>query len=102
MAYTVVTIPLDPQPTLRLIGTPAGDIVERRRHEVRGHYCHNEAYRRGTAMGCIHEWEQDPDRPDDAHWKCTSCEGKRWHRRVHTRGSAEVGYSDKLLYRVTA
>jgi hypothetical protein len=104
MAHTTVTIEIDPVPTLRLIGTPAGDAVPRRRHEVRGHYCHNkEARDYSRIAGCVHNFEPNhgppkwlpwpdagPDDPDN--WVCSDCGGKRWWRPEHERGDASRGF----------
>lgn len=101
LAHTVISIPLDPRPTLRLVGTPMGDAVPRRRHEVRGHYCHDE---KGRGRGCVHLWEVDLHPDDDPldpdHWRCKRCEGKRWWRSSHERGSALLGFN-KHDYNVT-
>jgi hypothetical protein len=97
-----VTFILNPIPTLRLMGTERESGVVKRRHEVRGHYCHNET---GRSRECVHEWtvdfheDDDPNDPD--HWKCKSCGGKRWWRVEHHRGSAEVGFVVKDKYSVT-
>ena len=57
MAHTSITIDLDAVPTMRLLGTPEGDAIPRRRHEVRGHYCQNREARDYTRIaGCIHDW----------------------------------------------
>jgi hypothetical protein len=96
MAHTVVTVTLDAQEVVRKIGTPAGDSVERRRHEVRGHYVHDRMTHSGSAAGCIHDWAVDPHPDDDPsqpdHWKCGSCGGKRWWRVAHERGNAAIGF----------
>lgn len=112
MAHNVVTIHADPVPTIKKIGTLYGDAVEKRRHEVRGAYSHNEKYRQGTRAGCIHEWTEHPDYVDEAlsddrwhtnafgkiefdNWLCTRCGGHRWWRDTYESGSAEVGYVTK-------
>lgn len=115
MSHTVVNIPLDPIPTMRKIGTAEGDSVPKRRHEVRGHYCHDETYRRGSRLGCIHEMIPDPKHVDDGdrwhfindagdierdNWVCKRCEGKRWWREDHYRGDAALGFVEKI-YSVT-
>jgi hypothetical protein len=102
--HTTVTIAIDPVPTLRLVGTPAGDAVARRRHEVRGHYAHNrEARDYAKIAGCIHNFEPNhgppkwlpwpdagPDDPDN--WVCSECGGKRWWIPEHERGDESLGY----------
>ncbi len=100
-AHSTVTFLLDPLPTLRLLGTERESGVVKRRHEVRGHYCHNE---NGRSRDCVHEWDVDFHREDDPkdpdHWKCRTCGGKRWWRTEHHRGSAEVGFVVKEKYSV--
>lgn len=118
MSHTVVTIPLDPKPTLRKIGTLAGDAIEKRRHEVRGTYCHDELYRKGTKAGCIHNFIPDPKHEDDPdrwhfipgynpnadierdNWVCKDCGGHRWWREDHHRGNAALGFVEKS-YKIT-
>lgn len=96
--HSVITIALDPRPTLRIIGTPEGDTVSRRRHEVRGTWCNNYDAREYEKIGCVHAWRPDPewvgeDNPDDPdHFVCGVCEGKRWWRDQLTRGDAEKGW----------
>ncbi len=105
-AYNVVTINLDPTPTLLKIGTVEGDAIARRRHEVRGTWCDNYNAREYKKIGCIHEWRNDPeyvgvDDPNDPdHFVCKVCEGKRWWREDHMRGDASVGFVVKE-YEVT-
>lgn len=103
MGHSVVTIDLSPVPTLRRLGTPADDGTPRRRHEVRGHYCHNDAYRQGTRLGCEHAFVRDEaaTHPEDS-WLCTGCGGKRWWRSMHHRGDAGTGFVQKVAYEITA
>ena len=111
MSHTTVHINLDPIPVLRMVGTPAGEGIERRRHEVRGHYCHNQTARDYSRIaGCVHEWISTYDDwtpvgdnypPADVnHWVCSVCEGKRWWRDAHERGTAEVGFTAHDAYEV--
>lgn len=111
MSHTTVSISIDPVPVLRLLGTAEGEGIERRRHEVKGHYCHNKEARDYMRIaGCIHEWsptyEDWTPVGDDfplnqaKHWMCSICEGKRWWRDAHERGTAEVGFVAKDLYEV--
>jgi hypothetical protein len=96
LSHTIVSIPVDPQPILQLIGTQEGEAIPRRRHEVRGTYCHDETARDYMRIaGCVHDWQVDPhpsdhERPN--HWKCINCGGKRWWREKHERGDATLGY----------
>jgi len=106
MSHTVVTIDFDPRPALMKIGTALGKTESKRRHEVRGVYCHDEKYRKGTAAGCIHDWYEHPDYLDDIshlhidehgsvqwdNWLCKGCAGHRWWRETHERGDASKGY----------
>ena len=117
MAHTTVTIDLDAVPTMSLLGTPEGEGVPRRRHEVRGHYCQNREARDYTRIaGCIHDWltchddwELWPDAPHGLpgepgvprNWVCATCGGKRWWKHEHERGDASLGYVTHS-YQVTA
>lgn len=112
MSHTTVNIPIDPVPTLRLIGTPAGESVLRRWHEVKGHYCHDKTARDFARIaGCLHEfkptyedWTPVGDNyPRDQvnHWVCAVCEGKRWWRSAHGRGTAEVGFVNHDAYLIS-
>ena len=102
----MVTISLDPKPILRLIGTSQGDAVERRWHEVEGHYCHDKTSRDYSRIaGCIHDWQDtdnewnvltgDHARSEVKHWLCSSCNGKRWWRNKHERGNPTIGIVKK-------
>jgi hypothetical protein len=111
MAHTSVTIDIDARPTMRLLGTPAGDGVPRRRHEVRGHYCHDhEAHDYRRIAGCQHDWQEtDAEwtpadlKPGEAeHWVCRQCSGKRWWRIEHERGRLDQGIVNRAGYHVTA
>lgn len=101
LPHHVVTIDIDPTPTLMLIGTEKGDGVPRRQHEVRGHYCHDRTSRAAELSGCVHRWIDDAAYADDSHWTCEVCLGRRWRRRSHWRGDAQSGVVEKT-YRVTA
>lgn len=111
MAHTTVTIDIDAVPTLRKIGTPSEDAVAKRRHEVKGHYKHDQIARDYSRIaGCIHEfqashgpeddWALWPDAPIGMpgepgvprNWVCAACGGKRWWQKDHERGSAEKGF----------
>lgn len=95
--HHVVKIPLDPRPTMSQLGTEF-DRAERRRHEVRGHWCRD---RHGRSPDCVHDWRLandfgDPDqqRPADR-YRCGLCGGKRWWRSEHVRGDAGTGFITK-------
>jgi hypothetical protein len=111
LAHTSVTIDFNAVETMRVMGTPAGDAVPRRRHEVRGHYCQNRTARSYARMGgCMHDWQPCGDdwTPIDAavadadRWVCRVCEGKRWWRAEHERGDASIGFRNHPDYRVVA
>lgn len=107
LSHTVVSIDIDPVPTIRMIGSQEGNGVTRRRHEVRGTWCHDKTSREYRDIaGCIHNWRPDPryvveDDPNDPdHWVCAVCEGRRWWRSEHHRGSSLVGFSAHDGYEV--
>jgi hypothetical protein len=112
MAHTTVTIDLDAVPTLKLMSAPEGDGTPRRRHEVRGHYCHDREARDYLRIaGCMHDWRTCDDEwtpapaiPDAKanHWLCAVCGGKRWWRAEHERGDAGLGFVQHDSYAVTA
>lgn len=112
LSHTKVTISIDPVPILRLIGTPSGDSVARRRHEVRHHYKQDKAAREYAHIaGCVHEfrpadeeWNWDDTTPIDEikHWVCTQCGGKRWWVRTYHRGDESLGHVHHDSYEVTA
>jgi hypothetical protein len=121
LSHTTVTIDLDARPTLRLIGTPAGETIARRRHEVKGHYKHDQTARDYSRIaGCIHafapthgpedDWAPWPDAPlgipgepgTVRNWVCSECGGKRWWQKDHGRGTAEKGFVAHDLYEVGA
>jgi hypothetical protein len=57
-------------------------------HEVRGHFCHNQAAKKSDHE---HVWQ----RLDDKKWECMKegCEARRWWREYpEGRGSSEVGF----------
>ncbi len=113
MAYSAVHMALDPVPVIRKISEGSGESELRRRHRVRGHYCHNDAARKALLHHtCIHQWQPADDRweaiksevgDDVEHWVClSSCGGRRWWREQHERGNAGVGYVDHTKYTVEA
>ena len=121
LSHTVVGVDLDAVPTLLLIGTPEGEGVPRRRHEVRGHFKHDETAREyASVAGCIHEFQAShgphkdwalwldapPGIPGDPgvprNWVCAACGGRRWWQKESHRGSAEVGFVVKDGYDVEA
>lgn len=96
-AHNVVTVDLESKPLVKRIKAAVRrENNLRRRHEVRGHYCHNEAAKRTSSH--THEWAQ----VSDTMWECAypHCGAKRWWKKAHERGSAEVGYVTKH-YEVT-
>lgn len=96
LAHRVISLKLDPMPRLRTLS--AGEGLRRRLHDVKGHYCHD----RKARAGCIHGAElRAGDRFGDfgewwvefkpLHWRCNVCNGERWWRKEHERGSREEG-----------
>lgn len=112
-SHTSVTVSLDPQPILKLIGTSSESEVTKRWHRVEGHYCHNKDARDYLRIaGCIHDWvDTDSDwiplagdyaKSEVNHWVCHTCEGKRWWREYpHGRGDKTKGIVVKDQYNVT-
>jgi hypothetical protein len=110
-SHTTVNVSLDAVAVLNLVGTPKGEEVGRRRHEVRGHYCHDKGARDYMRIaGCIHDWQPThkdwtpwPDaKADEAdNWRCGTCDGKRWWRAEHHRGTAQTGFVINDGYQVT-
>jgi hypothetical protein len=96
LAHKVVTVKLRQEPMVKRIHSALCAVRNKvRRHEVRGHYCHNRAAKRSQ---CIHDWlETKPD-----HWECQlpGCTAARWWRKPHERGDASVGVVTKH-YHVT-
>jgi hypothetical protein len=109
LSHHNVTVSLDAQARV-IVLSEKGEGELRRRHRVRGHYCHDQTARDYARIaGCVHEWqpmdedwEPWPDAPLDEreHWKCRVCDGKRWWRIAHERGAEEKGYVEHQ-YQVT-
>lgn len=100
MAHRVVRVELDPVAVLRQFSHGEGSGSVRRRHRVRGHYCHSVVARQAA---CDHQWvavgaEWTPVRvevgDDPERWVCGGCGGRRWWREAHARGDAGVGWID--------
>ena len=112
LSHTTVQVDFDAVRTLRLIGTPAGEGVPRRRHEVRGHFCHDKTARDMMRIaGCVHQWHGAdehwtpiPETPgEERHrWVCSECAGRRWWKTSHERGDAGKGFVVKDGYDVTS
>lgn len=109
MAHHVVNVSLEATKLLQNVGDGAPSELRRRRHLVRGHYCHDETARDYARIaGCVHDWRSAhpnwapwPDAPLDEreHWTCRSCGGKRWWRVQHERGDGDI--VDRREYRIT-
>jgi hypothetical protein len=112
MAYNNITMALDPVPKIIALGAGTGEEDLRRRHRVRGHYCHNDAAKQAAKhQSCIHEWQAADEEwelvgdnrmlsNDIDHWICAVCRGRRWWRAQHERGDASKGYVDHTRYDV--
>jgi len=103
MPHRVVSLRIDPMPRLmKLVANR--EHIERRLHDVRGHYCHD---RRARESGCPHGAEMAGDfgewwtEYEVLRWKCQECGGKRWWRREHARGTANIGVTTQS-YAVTS
>ena len=107
MAHRTVRVAMDPVTVIRQFSHGEGSGAVRRRHRVRGHYCHSA---RARVAVCEHQWVavgaewtpivvevgDDPER-----WTCNRCQGRRWWREAHARGDAGIGWIDHD-YRVEA
>ncbi len=109
-SHTTVSIRLDPKPILLRMGTRDEPGTPKRRHEVRGHFCHDAAAKAGSARECVHEWVRTSDAdstmdrdgaPEDRRWRCAGCGGKRWWRTSHLRGHGGEGFVIKDMYNIT-
>jgi hypothetical protein len=89
--HNVVRLKLDPKPMLKRIYGTGGSW--RRRHDVRGHFCHDKTTRE-------HNHEHDWREYDVNQWRCMNCGGKKWWRKACSRGSREKG-SVETTYEVT-
>jgi hypothetical protein len=87
MSHSIISIHADPVPSIVRMGVDHQGSPHRR-HEVRGHYCHNEEWRNGSHRGCEHVTEQKGENS----WTCKLCGGKRWWRKDHQRGDASLGF----------
>ena len=112
MKHNTVRMHLNPIPEIIKLSQGEGSGELRRRHRVRGHYCHNEAARKALLHHtCIHDWQPTNDKweainpsvgDEVEHWIClSSCGGRRWWREEHQRGDASKGYVDHTQYEVT-
>jgi hypothetical protein len=111
LSHNTVTVSLDATVQLRQIGKPGEDQALRRRHRVRGHYCHDQVARDYMRIaGCVHQFEPTHKDWTPAHglpadevdnWVCDQCGGKRWWREEHDRGTAQVGFVVNDLYQIT-
>lgn len=102
MSYNTIHVALDPVPKIRkMYDSKEGPGALRRRHRVRGHYCHNEAARKAIIHHtCLHDWQPTDQEwtpieakvgDDIEHWFCANCSGKRWWREEHRRGHYKEG-----------
>lgn len=93
VAHEVISLNLRPTPKHYEAWTAGG--AWRRRHDVRGHFCHDDRARNSWCP--THDWsEYEPHR-----WRCMKCAGKRWWRREHKRGHEDKGIT-KTTYEVHA
>jgi len=102
MKHNTVRVALDPVSKVRVLSDNPGSGELRRRHRVRGHYCHNEVARQASFRHtCIHEWQPANNKwellkvsvgDDVENWVCSHCSGHRWWREQHERGDAGKGF----------
>ena len=91
LSHTTVKLRLSPDIATKALRAHVEEGALRRRHEVRGHFAHDRTTR---ANRHEHVWE----RLDENQWVCSRCGGKRWWRRPHARGSAEIGFNTKTWH----
>lgn len=86
LKHNVITLKLDPKP--RLLKLWKGHGVEKRWHEVRGHFCHDQRAKQAGRDWCTHEWVEYRPRG----WRCAYCKGIRyWREFPQGRGHREKG-----------
>jgi hypothetical protein len=87
--HNVVTIKMRPEAMVRRVcSTARKEYATKRRHEVRGTYCHD---RPAKSRTCIHDWREI----EPTQWQCVKCGGKRWWRKAHERGDVKRGWVNK-------
>ena len=101
--HNVVRFKLDPKPSL--IKVYGGKGAWRRRHAVKGHFCHDKKARANNHHIIPHPYDGITHQPqwteyDVNRWRCLVCGGKRWHRNACSRGSKDKGQVVKT-YEVT-
>jgi hypothetical protein len=101
MPHRVITLKLDPKPRLKVLC--AGSGIQRRLHDVRGHFCHDKKARAGCPHGSqdMGDWGEWWEEYEPLRWTCTHCGGKRWWRKDCQRGRQEVGVIKEQTYAVT-
>jgi hypothetical protein len=94
LPHSVIGMKLDPKPVfLNLVQSENPEKRLVRLHDVKGHFCHDKASKRG----CTHGIEQEGDfgelwiEYEPLKWRCERCGGLRWWRREHSRGSLHKG-----------
>jgi hypothetical protein len=87
--HTKVTLAVPREQAVQRLGRSFGyDFGRRRRHPVRGSWCHARTGERAGNPNCHHEF----DTTDPLRQKCTRCGATRWWRAEHERGDAGLGY----------
>jgi hypothetical protein len=89
LKHRVITLRVNPLPKLLKIAGDRASGMKKRRHDVRGHWCHNRIARTGMhAETGTHDWQES--REDHLQFRC-ECGGVRWWKKPHVRGSADKG-----------
>ncbi len=88
-SHTIVTVDLNSCRLFRPTGTGTGS--EKRRHDVRGHFCHS-----GGDRYCDHSWVEHgmSSKTGEKQWNCSKCSMFRWWRVSHVRGNSLLGFVD--------
>ena len=83
LKHSVIRLKLDPKPMFRKLYGRGGSW--RRRHDVKGHFCHD---KKAHAHRHDHDWTETHVNQ----WRCLLCGGKKWWKKHHQRGHMEKGY----------
>jgi hypothetical protein len=91
LPHNVISFKLDPRPRFRKLTINDEPAYHVRRHDVRGHFCHD---KKARFSGCLHGITQAGDASfweeyKPLQWKCSNCGGHRWWRHEHERGTME-------------
>jgi hypothetical protein len=84
-----VTLIVPREQAVQQLGHAIGyDFGRRRRHPVRGTWCHARTGEKAGNPNCTHEY----DTSDPLRQNCAHCGAARWWRPAHERGDATIGF----------